>query len=130
MYVLLINSLIELVSFVIFKRPRWYFTKYLRIASSEIEPLKIDVVTVALSTCKTNFTENRIKQDSANKAYRYRISNDIGRLEYAEQTGTAPETIAEELYRISNKKNFTSHTIAIKGKSKMRAFFGKFVAKK
>ncbi len=96
----------------------------------EIEPLKIDVTTVSLCTCKTNFTENRIKQDSTNKAYRYRISNDIGRLEYAEQTGAAPEAIAEELYRISNKKSFASHTIAIKGKNKVRAFFGKLVVKK
>ena len=69
----------------------------------EVEPLKIDVVTVALSTCKTNFTENRIKQDSTNKAYRYRISN---------------------------KKNYPAHIINIKGKSRVRAFFGKFVAKK
>ena len=96
----------------------------------EVEPLKIDVVTVALSTCKTNFTENRIKQDSTNKAYRYRISNDIGRLEYQEQTGASPETIAEELYRISNKKAYNSHSITVKGKNKVRAFFGKFTAKK
>ncbi len=103
------------------------FTTSLR---KEIEPLKIDVVTVALTTCKTNFTENRIKQDSTNKAYRYRISNDIGRLEYAEQTGVAPEIIAEELYRISNKKTYTTHTINVKGKNKVRAFFDKFVTKK
>jgi len=96
----------------------------------EIEPLKIEVTTVLLPTCKTNFTENRIKQDSTNKAYRYRISNDIGRLEYAEQTGIQPETIAEELYRISNKKSFGSQPITIKGKNRMRAFFGKLVSKK
>ena len=95
----------------------------------EVEPLKINVASVLLPTCKTNFTENRIKQDSTNKAYRYRISNDIGRLEYAEQTGISPETIAEELYRISNKKTFSSHTMTIKGKSRMRAFFGKFAKK-
>ena len=96
----------------------------------EVEPLKIDVVTVALTTCKTIFTENRIKQDSTNKAYRYRISNDIGRLEYAEQTGTQPETIAEELYRISNKKTYPSHIINLKGKNRVRAFFGKLITKK
>ena len=96
----------------------------------EIEPLKIDVVTISLATCKTNFTENRIKQDSTNKAYRYRISNDIGRLEYSEQTGMLPETVAEELYRISNKKSYPSHVITIKGKSKVRAFFGRLVVKK
>ena len=103
------------------------FTSSLR---KEIEPLKIDVVTVALTTCKTNFTENRIKQDSTNKAYRYRISNDIGRLEYAEQTGIQPEIIAEELYRISNRKTYPTHTINLKGKNRVRAFFGKFVTKK
>ncbi|MCQ2381971.1 MAG: SDR family NAD(P)-dependent oxidoreductase [Clostridia bacterium] len=102
------------------------FTTSLR---KEIQPLKIEVVTVALATCKTNFTENRIKQDSTNKDYRYRISNDIGRLEYTEQTGIAPETIAEELYRISNKASFATHTISIKGKSKVRALFGKFMSK-
>ena len=96
----------------------------------EIEPLKIDVVTISLATCKTNFTENRIKQDSTNKAYRYRISNDIGRLEYAEQTGSLPETIAEQLYKISNRRSFASHTIAIKGKNKVRTFLGKLVTKK
>jgi len=96
----------------------------------EIEPLKIEVASVCLPTCKTNFTENRIKQDSTNKAYRYRISNDIGRLEYAEQTGSLPENIAEELYRISNKKTFGSHTLTIKGKSRIGAFFSKLVAKK
>ncbi|MBR4419211.1 MAG: hypothetical protein IKT33_04380, partial [Clostridia bacterium] len=80
--------------------------------------------------CKTNFTENRIKQDSTNKAYRYRISNDIGRLEYAEQTGSLPENIAEELYRISNKKTFSSHTLTIKGKSRIGTFFSKLVTKK
>lgn len=103
------------------------FTTSLR---KEIEPLKIDVVTVSVSTCRTNFTENRIKQDSTNKAYRYRISNDIGRLEYSEQTGISPETVAEELYHISNKKTFTTHNITIKGKNKMRVFLGKFVAAK
>ena len=96
----------------------------------EIEPLKIEVTSVLLPTCKTNFTENRIKQDSTNKAYRYRISNDIGRLEYAEQTGIQPETIAEELYRISNKKSFGANAITIKGKNRVRAFFGKLVSKK
>ena len=96
----------------------------------EIEPLKIDVTSVSLPTCKTNFTENRIKQDSTNKAYRYRISNDIGRLEYAEQTGSSAETIAEELYRISNRKTFSSHNITIKGKNRVRAFFGKLITKK
>ena len=103
------------------------FTTALR---KEIEPLKIDVTSVTLPTCKTNFTENRIKQDSTNKAYRYRISNDIGRLEYAEQTGVLPETIAEELYRISNKKAFGANTITIKGKNRVRAFFGKLMTKK
>ena len=103
------------------------FTTALR---KEIEPLKIDVTSVTLPTCKTNFTENRIKQDSTNKAYRYRISNDIGRLEYAEQTGVLPETIAEELYRISNKKAFGANTITIKGKNRVRAFFGKLRTKK
>lgn len=103
------------------------FTVSLR---KEIEPLKIEVTSVLLPTCKTNFTENRIKQDSTNKAYRYRISNDIGRLEYAEQTGIHPETIAEELYRISNKKTFGPNAITIKGKNRVRAFFGKLVSKK
>ena len=96
----------------------------------EIEPLKIEVTSVTLPTCKTNFTENRIKQDSTNKAYRYRISNDIGRLEYAEQTGSSAETVAEELYRISNKKTFNAYNITIKGKSRVRAFFSKLVTKK
>ena len=103
------------------------FTSALR---KEVEPLKIEVVTVALSTCKTNFTENRIKQDSQNKAYRYRLSNDIGRLDYAEQTGVAPEVIAEELYRISNKRTYSNHTIVVKGKIKVRSFFGKLIDKK
>lgn len=103
------------------------FTVALR---KEIAPLKIEVTSVLLPTCKTNFTENRIKQDSTNKAYRYRISNDIGRLEYAEQTGIQPETIAEELYRISNKKAFGPNAITIKGKNRVRAFFGKLVSKK
>lgn len=96
----------------------------------EVEPLKIEVTAACLPTCKTNFTENRIKQDSTNKAYRYRISNDIGRLEYAEQTGALPESIAEELYRISNKKAFGSPVISIKSKNRVRAFFGKLMPKK
>lgn len=97
------------------------FTTALR---KEVSPLKIDVTTVNLPTAKTNFTENRIKQDSTNKAYRYRISNDIGRLEYSEQTGTAPETIAEELYKLSNR-NFNAAVINIKGKNRFKAWFTK-----
>lgn len=101
------------------------FTTSLR---KEVAPLKIDVTTVTLPIAKTNFTENRIKQDSTNKAYRYRISNDIGRLEYAEQTGLSPDELAEELYKLSNKK-FGASVINIKGKNKFQAFFGKLMRK-
>lgn len=101
------------------------FTTSLR---KEVAPLKIDVTTATLPIAKTNFTENRIKQDSTNKAYRYRISNDIGRLEYAEQTGLSPDELAEELYKLSNKK-FGASVINIKGKNKFQAFFGKLMKK-
>lgn len=95
----------------------------------EISPLKISLTTVCVPTAKTNFTENRIKQDSQNKAYRYRISNDIGRLEYEEQTGVSPDLIAEELYKLSNKKSFASAMVHIKGRNKLGTFFSKLIKK-
>lgn len=103
------------------------FTNSLR---KEVAPLKINITTVNVPTVKTNFTENRIKQDSTNKAYRYRISNDIGRLEYAEQTGISPDVIAEELYKLSNKNTFHSSVISISGKNKVQSIFGKLLGKK
>ncbi len=95
----------------------------------ELATLKVNVIAVSLPYMTTNFTENRIKQESTNKAYKYKISNDIGRLEYAEQTGIAPEIIAAELYKLSNKKSFGNNVIHLTGKNKIQNIFGVFAKK-
>jgi short-subunit dehydrogenase len=95
----------------------------------EVKPLKIKVVTVLASNIKTNFTENRIKQESNNRAYKYRISKSIGKIEYAEQNGISPDIIAEKIYNLSNKKHFIKNVIVIGTANKIKLFFNRFAGR-
>jgi short-subunit dehydrogenase len=92
----------------------------------EIKPCKINIITLLASNIKTNFTENRIKQESNNKIYKYRMSKSIGKIEYAEQNGISAEAVAETIYKLSNKKYFIKPIKVIGTANKIKLFFRKF----
>jgi short-subunit dehydrogenase len=91
----------------------------------EVAIAKIKVLTLLVPYVKTEFTENRIKQESNKKQYKYRISKAIGKIEYAEQNGISPDIIAEKIYKLSNRKFFLSPVIIIGFWNKIKIFFAK-----
>jgi short-subunit dehydrogenase len=98
--------------------------------SREVAPSKIKVLTILASNVKTDFTENRIKQESNKKQYKYRISKTIGRIEYAEQNGISPDIVAEKIYKLSNKKFFLNPVIVIGFMNRVKLFFARFLPRK
>lgn len=91
----------------------------------EVAIAKIKVLTLLVPDAKTDFTENRIKQESNKKQYKYRISKTIGKIEYAEQNGISPDIVAERIYKLSNKKFFINPVIIIGFWNKIKIFFVK-----
>jgi short-subunit dehydrogenase len=96
----------------------------------EVAPIKIKVLTVLLPNVKTDFTENRIKQESNKKQYKYRISKIIGKVEFAEQNGISPDLVAEKIYKLSNKKIITNPIIVLGFWNRVKVFFLRFVPRK
>ena len=91
----------------------------------EVSPIKIKVLTIMVPDTKTDFTENRIKQESNKKHYKYRLSKALGKIEYAEQNGISPDIIAERIYKLSNRKLILNPVITIGFWNRVRLFFGK-----
>jgi len=92
----------------------------------ELAPLKIKVLTVLAANVKTNFTENRIKQESNNRVYKYRMSSTIGQIELAEQNGISPGIVAEVIYKLTNRKILFGSVITVGFKNKLKLFFNRF----
>jgi short-subunit dehydrogenase len=96
----------------------------------EIAPTRVKVLTLFASNVKTDFTENRIRQESNTKQYKYRLSKTIGKIEYAEQNGISPELVAEKIYKLSNKKIFLNPVVVIGFWNKVKLFFSRFAPRK
>jgi short-subunit dehydrogenase len=91
----------------------------------EVAVAKIRVLTLLVPNVKTDFTENRIKQESNKKQYKYRISKTIGRIEYAEQNGISPDIVAEKIYKLSNRKFFAAPVVVVGFWNSVKIFLAK-----
>jgi short-subunit dehydrogenase len=96
--------------------------------NKELKPCRIRAANVLLANIKTDFTENRIKQESHEPVYKYRLSKFIGKCEYDEQNGASPAIIAKLLYKLTNKKiHKIPTTIVVGTKNKINLFFKRFL---
>jgi short-subunit dehydrogenase len=94
---------------------------------AEVRPFKIKVMTVVVGYAKTDFTENRIKNDQNDKAYKYRISKQLGACEFAEQNGLTPEYIAGKLFKLSNYQGNPRPLIILGAKENIKHFISRFL---
>ena len=104
-------------------------TNYSNAVRTELAPFNIKVTNVMFAEVKTNFTENRIKNTTDDKEYKYRLAKSVGKFEYAEQVAQGPEWIAKKLFRLSNKKGFRPNVVFGK-RNKCHAFFARFTCQK
>lgn len=97
---------------------------------TEVKPFKIKVTAVLLGDVKTEFTENRKKNENDDKAYRYRLQKAIGKYEFDEQQrGASSKTIAKKLYTLSNKRN-PKPVVVFGFKNKLLVFANRFLPTK
>ena len=73
---------------------------------NELRPFKVKVSCVMPGEVKTDFTKNRIKQETtSDTVYGERIANGIKKMEKYEQNGMSPDKIAKKVFKIIKQKN-------------------------
>ena len=95
---------------------------------TEVSPFGIKVSCVLFSEVKTNFTENKIKNQYDDKSYKYRMAKSIAMYESAEQgKGRDPIWVARRLFRLSNVKS-PKPVVVFGGLNKWRMFAKRFLS--
>jgi len=96
---------------------------------TEVKPLNIKVTAIMFNEVKTEFTEQKIRNSSDDKVYKYRLAKSIAKYEYKEQAGRDPDWVAKKLFRLSNQRN--PKPLVILGlKNRWRVFFRRFMSVK
>lgn len=71
----------------------------------EVKPFNIKVTTILPGDIKTDFTAKREKNEKDDEKYGKRIEGAVSKMERDEQSGKPPETIAEVILKVINRKN-------------------------
>lgn len=84
------------------------FTAGLR---NELRPLGVEVGAVLPGDTKTNFTVNRVKSaETPDGVYGNRIRRSVERMEHDEQHGKSPDTVANVVLRLLNRRHLPVFT--------------------
>ena len=71
----------------------------------ELTSAKIDMVAICPGDTKTNFTKNRVKSFETNEKYGNNIVSATQKLDMREDKRMSPEYVADQIYKIANKKS-------------------------
>lgn len=94
----------------------------------ELKPMGIDVTVICPGNTKSNFTKNRVKQFETNERYNDRIQNATGKVDSGDNKRMPAETVAREIYKISNKRRTRPMKI-VGHKYRLLYFASKFTPK-
>lgn len=92
----------------------------------ELEPFGVQTCTVMLNDVRTDFTDSRKKSVRGDDIYGGRIRASVEKMERSEREGMAPERVAEEIFRLAEKKKLPAHRI-VGVSSKLLGFLGRIL---
>jgi len=78
--------------------------------ANEVKAFGIQAGYVQLGDVKTSFTASRKKDHNGDDVYAGVISRSVAKMEHDEQSGMAPETIANKIYKVMTKRKMPLKT--------------------